>query len=147
MTPKQSRLATGQAGKHRNFPALSRTVPASSCVLTKRFIRNFYFPSPSWENLPVGFPNLSRDGLTYEETLLLDAIKLAYVNEVGRKTFTSKAGQALLIGLIILTAVGGQALLIRLISSPKGEFTKTVSAATLKVGEIVESTRSAILRK
>ena len=45
----------------------------------KHFIKSYDFTSPSWDNLPSGFPNISEEGLTKEETHLLDAIKLAWL--------------------------------------------------------------------
>ncbi len=105
----------------------------------KIFIKNFYFPNPSWEDLPVGFPNLPKVGLTHEEGLLLDAIKLAYVNEVGRKTLIRHISLICLISLIGLLSL--------IFLSGQDKFTKPVSAATVKVDEVIQSTMSAILRK
>ena len=42
----------------------------------KTFINNYDFTNPTWENLPVGFPNVSEKGLSKEETHLLEAIKM-----------------------------------------------------------------------
>ncbi len=45
----------------------------------KQFIKGYNFTNPSWDNLPNGFPNVSKVGLTKEEVHLLDAIKIAWL--------------------------------------------------------------------
>ena len=49
----------------------------------KKFIKEFYFPNPSWKNLPIGFPKGSRDGLNREERHLLEAIVTIWKMENG----------------------------------------------------------------
>jgi len=50
----------------------------------KQFIKNFNFERPDFENVPVGFPWISKRGLTREEGHLLDAIVTAWIlEEVG----------------------------------------------------------------
>src|SRR3989338_155573 len=103
----------------------------------KTFINGFNFPSPSWENLPEGFPNLDKDGLTVQEGHLLDAIRLAYfANEGGWKVSLKRNSKIGLIGLICLIGLVG---LISLISP-----NKSVNAATGQIESIIQSTMSAI---
>lgn len=45
----------------------------------KTFINNFDFTKPDWENLPEGFPRLSKRGLTKGEEHLLDAIVIVWI--------------------------------------------------------------------
>jgi len=45
----------------------------------KIYINSFYFPDPSWENLPVGFPNCDTSTLSKEENHLFEAIKIAWL--------------------------------------------------------------------
>lgn len=54
----------------------------------RQFIRSFNFPNPSWDNLPVGFPNISEEGLSKEEAHLLDAIKLAWLVADEKRSYT-----------------------------------------------------------
>ena len=113
----------------------------------KKFIRDFNFPNPNWENLPVGFLDLSKEGLTKEEGHLLDAIKLAWLTTQpeGRKTLyknTIKSGLFVFISLMGLISLINHTFL-----SNEIEFSSTVQAATVKIDEVIQSTRSAILRK
>jgi len=55
---------------------------------TKHFIKNFNFPNPSWDNLPSGFPNISEEGLSKEETHLLEAIKMAWLVADEKRSYT-----------------------------------------------------------
>lgn len=111
---------------------------------TKRFIAEFNFPDPDWDNLPVGFPRMPEKDLTREECHLLDAIKLAYFAEKGWKKSAARSTRIGLISLICLISLIG---LIRLASHGQGSFTQPVQAATLKVNEVIESTMSAILKR
>ena len=110
------------------------------------FVNNFNFPNPSWENLPEGFPNLDKDGLTTQEGHLLDAIKLAWINsnEQGKKYFLQKTARNVFFVLSILV-IG--TLTVRVLKNPQNSYTMNVHAATEKVSEVVQSTMSAILRK
>ena len=111
----------------------------NSYMSYKSYINNFNFPDPDWEKLPDGFFSLSKKGLTKEEGHLFDAIKLAYfANEGGWKKSAARIGLICLIGLIAL---------ISLISTDTEPLARTVSAATLRVDEVIQSTVSAILRR
>src|SRR4030042_4635331 len=59
----------------------------------KRFIKGFYFPNPSWDNLPIGFPNCETHGLSKEEKYLFDAIKFAWITS---QATTQEAVEALI---------------------------------------------------
>ena len=113
---------------------------------TKIFIKNFNFPNPSWDNLPVGFPNLPKDGLTIQEGHLLDAIKLAWINSGsgGRKYYFLKTTRSALFVLSVL-AVG--TLIFNVLKNPENSYTMNVYAAREIVSGVVQSTMSAILRK
>lgn len=54
----------------------------------KQFIKDFNFSNPDWSNLPSGFPNIEIDGLTKEETHLLEAIKIAWLVSEEEQTNT-----------------------------------------------------------
>jgi hypothetical protein len=54
----------------------------------KQFIKSYDFTSPSWDNLPSGFPNVDDDGLTREEAHLLEAIKMAWLVADERRSYT-----------------------------------------------------------
>lgn len=109
----------------------------------KKFVNEFNFPDPDWDNLPIGFPRVPEENLTREECHLLDAIKLAYFAEKGWKQSATRSARIGLICLIGLISLMG---LIRLASHGQGSFTQPVQAATLKVNEAIESTMSAILK-
>ena len=112
----------------------------------KKFIRNFNFPDPKWDNLPQGFPNLNKDGLSLEEGYLFDAIKTAWIIEGGRKTFYRAFAKKTLLGVAAaaLILLGGS-----LVTAGKNALTTSVSAKTItqSFGEILESTMSAIIRR
>ena len=54
----------------------------------KQFIRDYNFTNPSWDNLPIGFPNVSEADLNKEEVHLLEAIKMAWLVADEEKTNT-----------------------------------------------------------
>lgn len=54
----------------------------------KEFIKGYNFSNPSWDNLPTGFPNISKAGLTKEEAHLLEAIKLAWLVADEKRSYT-----------------------------------------------------------
>ncbi|OGM24057.1 hypothetical protein A2715_02670 [Candidatus Woesebacteria bacterium RIFCSPHIGHO2_01_FULL_39_32] len=112
---------------------------------TKKFIRNFNFSNPNWENLPNGFPNLGKQGLTRQEGCLLDAIKLAWMTGEleGRKSLLLNTTRVfLLVSAIVVIGTLG----LQLLRSPENTFT-TVNAATIKVDDVIQSTMSAILKR
>lgn len=113
---------------------------------TKKFIADFNFPDPDWDNLPPNFPNLPKENLTHEEEHLLGGIKLAWYATAGG--FKDGARKSARIGLISLIGLIGLIGLINFIIQPSGnKFTRTVNAASLQVNEAIESTMSAILRR
>lgn len=111
----------------------------------RKFISEFNFANPSWENLPPGFPVISKKGLTKEEGYLLDAIKFAYFTfEGGWRNSLKKSAKIGLISLIgIISLIG----FITLIKPNSERLTKTVNAATIKIDEAIQSTMSAVLKK
>lgn len=109
------------------------------------FIRSWDFTNPSWGNLPAGFPDFDKKGLTREEGHLLDGIKLAWMAGEGRGVFyKTVARQAVVTATIIFVLFAGRNIITR-----THYITNTVSAKTVTqtIGEIIESTASAILRK
>lgn len=124
----------------------------------KEFIRNYNLAKPNWDSLPKNFPDCNKRKLTNRELLLLDAIKLAWINENknGKKYIINKSIQTVL----ILIAIG-----ISLIEAGKLSFAKSglivgVNAATVSANlrrinlesspqeiwsEIIESTNSALI--
>jgi hypothetical protein len=123
----------------------------------KSFILNFDFENPCWEKLPIGFPHLSKQGLTIEEGHLLDAIYLAWVNTEGRGHFYKRSVKLLLIVIatVFIISYGGN-----LLKANGGEYAKRVNAATISAtfksgsikaaqdaGDVFESTVSAIFRQ
>lgn len=113
----------------------------------KTFVKNFYFPNPSWKDLPSDFPNLSKEGLTREERHLLDAIILAWQATQPKGKMMLYKTYVKLGFFVSLVLFFGFISLKFLISNSQIEFTKTVQAVTLQVDEIIQSTVSAILRK
>ncbi|KKQ84310.1 MAG: hypothetical protein UW51_C0009G0002 [Candidatus Amesbacteria bacterium GW2011_GWA1_44_24] len=111
-----------------------------------RFIANFNFANPDWDNLPNGFFYCKKDGLTKQEGHLLDAIVLAWyaTQPEGRKFLSKKFTQTSSLLLISLISLIG---LIRLISQNHSDFAKPVQAATTTVNQVIQSTMSAILKK
>ena len=111
----------------------------------KIIINNWDFSSPDWESLPKDFPNLSKKSLTIKEEMLLDGICLAWMASEGRNYLIKRMLRRGLVAIAIIFVLlaGGN-----LITSSQTT-TNTVSAKTVTqaLGEIVESTRSAILRK
>ena len=113
-------------------------LPSFRFVSLRAFIREFNFAEPSWENTPEEFPNCDTSGLSVSDRYLFDAIKIAYfVNEGGWKKSAVRTGLICLIGLIGL---------ISLISSNAEPLARTVSAASVKADEVIQSTVSAILK-
>ncbi len=112
----------------------------------KRFIAGFDFPEPDWGNLPDGFPNLDKKGLSKEEGHLLDGIKLAWVTSEGRETLYKTTAKRAFVGMVIviLILLGGN-----LLANPENSITKSVSAKTVSesVGDFVEATMSAVFKK
>ena len=112
------------------------------------FVKNFDFANPSWEDLPVGFPDCDLSGLTEKQDRhLYGAIKTAWVIEGGGrqdfyKTATRRAAFAMAL-VIVITLLGKT-----IIASPQNSVARSANAKTLSqtVGEIIESTRSAILK-
>lgn len=113
---------------------------------TKQFISEFNFAEPDWGSLPPNLPKIPKDGLTREESHLLDAIKLAYFATAGgwKKSAQKGArmGFAFIIGLISL--IGSAILVTR---SAGEQFAQPVQAATHTVNQVIESTMSAILKR
>lgn len=121
----------------------------------KSFIKAFDFPNPNWEDLPVGFPNLSQESLTKKEKCLLDAIKLAWLTETptGKKKIAKTSVFACislicLISLIQLTLTGSQSQLTKPVSAAAVERGYATVSAALKTGieDIYKSTMSAIFK-
>lgn len=110
-----------------------------------------------WSNLPEGFPNCEKTGLTTEEGHLLNAINLAWtISDHGRKTFYVRVLKRsfLVMAFIVIILFG------RLVLSSSGEnYTTSVNAATVSatirmlnipgnevISDFVESTMSAIFK-
>lgn len=128
-----------------------------SYMSNKSYIKNFNFPNPNWDNLPVGFPNCDTSGLTKEEICLLDAIKLAWLTgtPAGKRQIASrfvKSCSFVLISLITLIT-----LITLIFPYSEAQLTKPVSAATISatlkqsvqldiknIENLIESTMSAI---
>jgi len=53
----------------------------------KKFISNFNFVKPNFENVPEGFPRLSKKGLSVQEGYLFDAIITEWI--FSRESFSS----------------------------------------------------------
>lgn len=120
----------------------------------RRFIAGFNFVEPNWDNLPGGFPNLDKTGLTKEEGHLLNGIKLAWLTSAGRSVFYRTLARRTVLGAAIITI----ALLGRsIITTTNNSYAKSVNAATVSatiknltkvsaegLEDIIESTRSAI---
>lgn len=117
-------------------------------IKLKRFIKEFNFPDPEWNNLPEGFPNCDKQSLTKEESHLLEAIEMAWMlTEKGRTTLYKKF---LRLSFVVI-AISTIALLgINILTNPEGKYTKSVNAATISAQLMqnlegaIESTRSAI---
>lgn len=112
------------------------------------FIRDFNFPNPSWDRLPAGFPDCDGRGLSEKQDRhLFEAIKTAWIIEGGgRKTFYKTAVRKAAFGIAVVIVI---VLLGKTITeSPEKTITRSANAKTITqtVGEIIESTRSAILK-
>lgn len=141
---------TGKTGRKLEntgkIPALSRTVPASSRVLTRRFIADFNFANPNWSNLPKGYPHLPKKGLTIEEELLLDATKTAWIIDGGGRAYFYKTiakRTMVVVAAIFILAAGGY------LAKTSQTSTNTVNAKTVsqKVEGVVQATMSAVFRR
>ncbi len=112
----------------------------------REFINTFNFPEPDWSNLPAGFPNLDKTGLTKEESHLLDGITLAWVTSEGRDFFAKRYARRALVGttIILLILFGNN-----LLAKAEKSITKSVSAKTVTevFEDIIISTMSAVFRK
>ena len=112
---------------------------------TKRFIAEFNFPNPDWSNLPAGFLDLDKTGLTKEESHLLDGIKLAWIASKGRGVFYKTVAKRAFVGIaiVVLVLLGGN-----LLANPEKSIAKNVSAKTVSqtVEEFVEATMSAVFK-
>lgn len=133
-----------------------------SPIQTKQFINNFYFPEPDWSSLPPNFPNLPKDGLSKEETHLLDGIKTAwFASSNGTKYLKSKAIKSVRFGTLQIIIAIIIYLALSFLASPDRKYAKSVNAATISatlrrmtqdVGseidfeQIVESTKSAVTK-
>ena len=129
---------------YKSYRSYKQSLAAEGGKISQ-FIAKFNFPEPRWDNLPVGFPNLSKEGLTIQEGHLLDAIKLAWINSnnLGRKYYLQKTVQNALLVISILV-IG--TLTIRVLKNLKNSYTMNVYAAREIVSGVVQSTMSAVLR-
>ncbi len=112
----------------------------------KQFVSEFNFPDPSWENLPSGFPEVSKKGLNREQSHLLDAIILAWTatNPTGKSQLFAQVRLGF-ISLFFL--IGFISLITLIVMSPQEMIIKPANAAGIKIDQAIESTMSAILRK
>jgi len=112
-----------------------------------KYVKNFDFTHPRWDNLPMGFPDCDTSGLTQKQDRhLFDAIKTEWIVEGGGQGYFVKAvarRTAIAAAVIFVLFAGG-----RLITSSQIT-TNTVSAKTVSqtVGDFVEATMSAVFRK
>lgn len=94
----------------------------------KDFINNFNYPDPSWDNLPEGFPNCSKSGLSPQEQGLLEGIVLAWYNEDGRTVIYKRSAT---ISTVLTTIIFIIFLSVHTLSSPTVKIVRSVSAATV----------------
>ena len=96
----------------------------------KNFIKVFNFPDPDWENLPIGFPDVSKKGLNKEESYLLEGIILAWLagEKRGKMVLLKNSIKSGVISFIILAILS---LFINFTQGPGWQYTKQVSAATI----------------
>lgn len=110
------------------------------------FIRSWDFANPSWENLPLGFPDCDTSTLTQKQDKhLFDAIKTEWViSGGGRRFFYKSIAKRALVGTTIVALL----LFAKNLVSTSESLTRNVSAKTVgeKVGEIVQATMSAVFR-
>ena len=113
----------------------------------KQYINQFDFTHPRWDNLPMGFPHCDTSGLTQKQDRhLYNAIKTEWIVEGSGRQYFYKliARRALVTVAIIFTLLAGRNIITKTQTN-----TNTVSAKTVgqTVGEIIESTRSALIRR
>src|SRR4030042_5407096 len=126
----------------------------------KKFIAEFNFPNPDWNNLPYDFPNLSKTGLTREEGYLLDGIKLAWMaSESQGKMHLLKNSLKISLSAIALLAI--LSISRNFVKSPEWQYARQVSAATIsatlkttgissnanELNIFLESTMSGVLKR
>ena len=125
----------------------------------KNFVYSFDFENPDWGNLPVGFPDLPKYGLSKEETCVLEAIVLAWTTSAGRGFLYRKTAR---LGFFVVAISFIGIFGFNFFRTPEYAQTKSVNAATISatlkqmnigndspidIEGIVESTMSAVLSK
>ena len=113
---------------------------------TKKFIKEFDFPNPNWNQLPPGFPSLSKAELTKQEKHLLDGIKLAWlITDEGKGYLYKSFAQKTLIGVTAIILI----VLVTNLLTKSVSLTNNVQAKTVVETEekVVEATISAVFRR
>jgi hypothetical protein len=112
----------------------------------KNYLNNFRFEEWEFENIPSTMLAEKQWSLSKEEESVLRGIKIAlsFKKLNQKKDDIYLAGRVAGFSFVLFIGLIG---LISMVLNVPGEFAKTVSAASAKADEIVQSTMSAILRR